>query len=107
MTGVQTCALPSYAYLLNINTNDAYAGLRERRATKREKNAPVSGWELAETLTRYSERGRDRKSVESGQSVAVRVALWGGGFIKQKNKVDTTPERKRKINALIKTKNTI
>src|SRR3546814_3279340 len=46
------------AYLLNINTNDAYAGLRERRATTREKNAPVSGWELAETLTSYSERGR-------------------------------------------------
>ncbi|HEY9538480.1 MAG TPA: glucosaminidase domain-containing protein [Kiloniellaceae bacterium] len=47
------------AYLLNINTNDAYAGLRERRATTREKNAPVSGWELAETLTSYSERGRE------------------------------------------------
>src|SRR3546814_5299487 len=39
VTGVQTCALPI--------------------STTREKNAPVSGWELAETLTSYSERGRE------------------------------------------------
>lgn len=47
------------AYLLNINTNDAYAGLRERRAAMHQKNALVSGWELAETLTGYSERGSE------------------------------------------------
>jgi Bax protein len=47
------------AYLLNINTNDAYAGLRELRAEKRAKGEETTGWDLAETLTSYSERGAE------------------------------------------------
>ena len=47
------------AYLLNINTNKAYAGLRERRAAMRSKQELLSGWDLAETLTSYSERGQE------------------------------------------------
>ncbi len=47
------------AYLLNINSNDAYKDLRERRAAMRVKQEDLSGWELAETLTSYSERGQE------------------------------------------------
>lgn len=45
------------AYMRNINTNAAYADLRVRRATMREDGEPLSGWTLAGSLTRYSERG--------------------------------------------------
>lgn len=45
------------AYILNINTNAAYADLRKRRAAMRAAGETISGWKLAETLTRYSERG--------------------------------------------------
>lgn len=45
------------AYLLNINSNDAYRDLRERRAAMRTRQEALSGWDLAETLTAYSERG--------------------------------------------------
>lgn len=46
------------AYILNINTNAAYADLRKRRAAMRATGDPISGWKLAETLTGYSERGQ-------------------------------------------------
>jgi len=45
------------AYLLNINTHDSYRGLRDKRAEMRAQNATPTGWDLAETLTSYSERG--------------------------------------------------
>lgn len=45
------------AYLLNINTNDAYNDLRGRRADLRAQGQLPRGWDLAETLTSYSERG--------------------------------------------------
>jgi uncharacterized FlgJ-related protein len=45
------------AYLLNINTNNSYKELRERRAAMRARQEDLSGWELAEALTSYSERG--------------------------------------------------
>lgn len=48
------------AYLLNINSHAAYAGLRDRRMQMRASGVQdLSGWELAESLTRYSERGAD------------------------------------------------
>ena len=45
------------AYMLNLNTHAAYAGLRSRRAELRARGERISGWELAETLDKYSERG--------------------------------------------------
>ena len=45
------------AYMLNLNTHAAYAGLRARRAELRAKGERMSGWELAKTLDKYSERG--------------------------------------------------
>jgi uncharacterized FlgJ-related protein len=47
------------AYLLNINSHDSYAELRDKRAEMRSANTALSGWDLAETLTSYSERGPD------------------------------------------------
>jgi len=47
------------AYLLNINSNQAYAPLRAGRAEARRNGEAPSGWELAKTLTSYSERGAD------------------------------------------------
>ena len=45
------------AYMLNLNSHDAYRELRARRAELRRAGAKVTGWELAGTLTKYSERG--------------------------------------------------
>lgn len=45
------------AYMLNLNTHNAYTELRSRRATLRENGEKIKGMDLAETLTRYSERG--------------------------------------------------
>ncbi len=45
------------AYLLNLNTNRAYKKLREKRAAMRNSGKKPSGWELAKTLDKYSERG--------------------------------------------------
>lgn len=47
------------AYILNINTHRAYKKLRDKRADMRKNNIKPSGWELAETLDKYSERGHD------------------------------------------------
>jgi Bax protein len=45
------------AYMRNLNSHPAYAGLRARRAELRRTGARVRGFDLAETLTSYSERG--------------------------------------------------
>jgi uncharacterized FlgJ-related protein len=45
------------AYMRNLNTHNAYAGLRARRAELRAKGERISGFELAKTLDKYSERG--------------------------------------------------
>lgn len=47
------------AYARNINSHPAYQSLRDRRATLRAEGQMISGWELAETLTKYSERGEE------------------------------------------------
>jgi Bax protein len=45
------------AYMLNLNTHNAYSDLRTRRATLRKNGEKVTGVILAEGLLRYSERG--------------------------------------------------
>ena len=45
------------AYLFNLNSHPACSELRTRRAALRRSGEPVSGYELAKTLTSYSERG--------------------------------------------------
>lgn len=45
------------AYMMNLNTHAAYAALRARRAQMRADGKRISGWDLAETLDKYSERG--------------------------------------------------
>jgi uncharacterized FlgJ-related protein len=45
------------AYILNLNTHRAYKKLRDKRASMRENNIKPTGWELAKTLDKYSERG--------------------------------------------------
>ncbi len=47
------------AYMLNLNTHNAYKALRERRDELRSAGQPVTGAELAKTLTKYSERGEE------------------------------------------------
>ncbi len=47
------------AYMHNLNTHSSYEQLRERRAELRNAGAKVTGWELAATLTQYSERGQE------------------------------------------------
>lgn len=45
------------AYIHNLNTHRAYAELRQARAVARAEGKKLSGWELAGSLTKYSERG--------------------------------------------------
>ena len=45
------------AYAKNLNTHWAYTNFREKRKDMLEKDVYLDGWALAETLTRYSERG--------------------------------------------------
>jgi Bax protein len=47
------------AYMNNLNTHQAYGELRARRAELRKAGVKVSGRELANTLTCYSERGQE------------------------------------------------
>jgi len=47
------------AYMRNLNTHSAYAELRKRRAEMHATHALPDGYELARSLTRYSERGED------------------------------------------------
>ncbi|WP_028670592.1 glucosaminidase domain-containing protein [Saccharospirillum impatiens] len=46
-------------YMNNINTHNAYADLRARRASLRNEGNDVNGLALAPTLLRYSERGQE------------------------------------------------
>ena len=46
------------AYMRNLNTQRSYESLRARRAKLRSSGGKVTGWELAKTLTKYSERGQ-------------------------------------------------
>ncbi len=45
------------AYMLNLNTHRAYERMRDKRAEFRKQNKKPTGWELAKTLDKYSERG--------------------------------------------------
>lgn len=44
-------------YMRNLNTHGAYKSLRAERASMRDRGIELNGWELAGTLTKYSERG--------------------------------------------------
>jgi Bax protein len=44
------------SYMLNLNTHSAYRRLREKRAELHTSGKKINGYELAETLDRYSER---------------------------------------------------
>ena len=46
------------AYMQILNTHRSYESLRARRAELRGAGTRVTGWELANTLTKYSERGQ-------------------------------------------------
>jgi len=47
------------AYMLNLNSHNAYADLRNRRAELRKNDKKITGSVLAEQLTKYSERGEE------------------------------------------------
>ena len=44
--------------MLNLNTHRAYKKLRDKRAKLQADNTKPTGWELAKTLDKYSERGK-------------------------------------------------
>jgi len=47
------------AYMLNLNTHNAYASLRDKRAELHKKGDLITGNILAGQLTKYSERGEE------------------------------------------------
>lgn len=47
------------SYMLNLNTHNAYAGLRDKRAKLRDNGGKISGTVLAGELISYSERGEE------------------------------------------------
>jgi uncharacterized FlgJ-related protein len=75
------------AYMLNLNTNRAYRAFRDKRVVMRKNNARLTGWELAKTLDKYSERGQEY--VESLHKImrfnklldADKAYLWDKGTI--------------------------
>ncbi len=75
------------AYMLNLNTHSAYQQMRQKRAVFRQQNKQPTGWELAKTLDKYSERGTDYvKSLHAIMSYnrlndADQAYLWDKGRI--------------------------
>jgi len=75
------------AYMLNLNTHRAYQRMRQKRAVFRQQNKQPTGWDLAKTLDKYSERGTDYvKSLHSIMSYnklndADQAYLWDKGKI--------------------------
>jgi Bax protein len=60
------------AYVHNLNTHNAYREFRDRRAGLHMRNRPLDGYELAATISKYSERGPDyirdvRAMIQSNQ----------------------------------------
>ena len=53
----QSTGLSAWSYALNLNTHDAYADFRSKRAELRGHGQLPRGHDLVETMTRYSERG--------------------------------------------------
>jgi uncharacterized FlgJ-related protein len=53
----QSTGLSAWSYALNLNTHDAYADFRSKRAELREHGELPHGHDLVETMSRYSERG--------------------------------------------------
>lgn len=47
------------AYMINLNTHNAYSSLRDKRAELRSNGDKITGTVLAEQLTKYSERGEE------------------------------------------------
>lgn len=47
------------SYMFNLNTHNAYQELRDKRAALRKQGKKPTGLELTETLTSYSEKGRE------------------------------------------------
>jgi uncharacterized FlgJ-related protein len=46
------------AYMLNLNSNNAYSDLRNKRAEIRSHDKEISGLALVDTMTHYSQRGK-------------------------------------------------
>ena len=75
------------AYMLNLNTHRAYQRMRQKRAVFRQQNRQPTGWDLAKTLDKYSERGTDYvKSLHAIMSYnklndADQAHLWDKGKI--------------------------
>jgi len=79
------------AYMLNLNTHRAYQRMRQKRAVSRQQNKQPTGWDLAKTLDKYSERGIEYvKSLHAIMSYnklndADQAYLW------EKGKIIVTP----------------
>ena len=75
------------AYMLNLNTHRAYERMRQKRAVFRQQNKEPTGWDLAKTLDKYSERGIEYvKSLHAIMSYnklndADHAYLWNKGKI--------------------------
>ena len=73
------------SYMLNLNTHNAYASLRSKRAELRNKNQKITGLQLAETLTKYSERGEEyvkglKSMIEFNQLASADDAFLSNGI---------------------------
>jgi uncharacterized FlgJ-related protein len=75
------------AYMLNLNTHNAYQRMRQKRAVFRQQDKQPTGWDLAKTLDKYSERGIEYvKSLHAIMSynklnAADKAYLWDKGKI--------------------------
>jgi Bax protein len=99
------------AYVRNLNTHRSYEDFRKRRAQLRENGEPITGLVLADTLTRYSERGQAYVDTLKGiirhneLNIADRVRLRDEPLvlIVNVNNVDDIAPMKKEIKRLRKT----
>ena len=84
------------AYLRNLNTHPAYRELRQKRAQMRADGQPLSGYELAKTLSKYSERGQAYIDTLHGIMKHNKLAATDNAYLWDKGDIMLAPSPSKK-----------
>ncbi|MBT6315231.1 MAG: hypothetical protein HOJ21_18675, partial [Alphaproteobacteria bacterium] len=86
------------AYMLNLNANRAYGGLRERRQQRRKAGKALTGVALTEELLGYSAIGNRyvkalKSLIRANQLTALNTAKLGESFMPNTPKTADAPKQ--------------
>ena len=86
------------AYMLNLNANRAYGGLRERRLQRRKAGKALTGLALTEELLGYSAIGNRyvkalKSLIRANKLTALNTAKLGESFMPDAPETAGTPKR--------------